>query len=33
MQILREVSWNEGEVVSETEDTHPSVEVDSSVNF
>ena len=32
-QILREVSWNEGEVVSETEDIHPSVEVDSSVNF
>ena len=32
-QILREVSWNEGEVVSETEDIHPSVEVDSSGNF
>jgi hypothetical protein len=27
------VSWNEGEVVSETEDIHPSVEVDSSINF
>ena len=27
------MSWNEGEVVSETEDIHPSVEVDSPVNF
>jgi hypothetical protein len=32
-QILCEVSWNEGEVVSETEDIHPSVEVDSSGDF
>ncbi|CAB3986902.1 THAP domain-containing 2-like [Paramuricea clavata] len=31
--ILCEVPWNEGEVVSETEDIHPSVEVESSVNF
>ncbi|CAB4001141.1 Hypothetical predicted protein [Paramuricea clavata] len=27
------MSWNEGEVVSETENIHPSVEVESSVNI